>query len=145
MKLIKEIYHHLQNEFIKQKQQKLNDSNYPSNEQRLEQLKQSMKCLDEIVNQLKELIRIQRLLTSKGHRIDYRTINELNTNLKTLDGHIHNEIERIERILQVENDFYRLEKELDSHLQLSFEQLNSSQYRQDKTIIYQVYLFFCIN
>ncbi len=77
-------------------------------------------------------------MNSKGHRIDFRFGGELNANLKNLDGQIHNEIERIERALQTENDFYRLEKELEVYLQISAEQLKSSQHHQDKGIIYQV-------
>jgi hypothetical protein len=115
-----------------------NDHNYPSNERRLEQLKQLFKHLDEINNQFKELTRLQRLLNSKGHRIDFRLGGELNTNLKNLDEQIQNELERIERALQAEKDFDHLEKELDTYLQISAEQLKSSQYQQDKGIIYQV-------
>ena len=122
----------------KYKQQKPNDINYPSNEERLEQLKQLLKHLDETTNYFKELTRIQRLLTSKGHRIDFRTAGELNANLKNFDGEIYNEIERIEKILQIEDDFHRLENELDSILETSSEQLESSEHHQDKGIIYQV-------
>jgi hypothetical protein len=123
---------------MKAKQVSPNDSNYPSNDRRLEQFKIILKHLDETNNEFKELTRLQRLLNSKGHRIDFRVGVELNTNLKNLDGQIHNEIERIERALQTENDFYRLEKELDSYLQTCAEQLKSSQHHQDKGIIYQV-------
>ncbi|CAF2948786.1 unnamed protein product [Rotaria sp. Silwood2] len=130
-------YKQVENEFTKQKQQKLNDINYPSNERRLEQFKQLLKQLDEITNNFKEVTRIQRLLTNKGHRIDFRMGGELNANLKNLDGQIHNEIERIERALQTENDFHHLDKELDSYLQISSEQLKSSQHHQDKGIIFQ--------
>jgi hypothetical protein len=94
--------------------------------------------LDETNTNFKELIRMQRLLTSKGHRIDFRNGNELSTNLKNFDEQIHNEIERIERIIQTESDFHHLENELDSYLQVSSEQLKSSQHHQDKGIIYQV-------
>ncbi|CAF4315796.1 unnamed protein product [Rotaria sp. Silwood2] len=130
-------YKQVENEFTKQKQQKLNDINYPSNERRLEQFKQLLKQLDETTNNFKEVTRIQRLLTNKGHRIDFRMGGELNANLKNLDGQIHNEIERIERALQTENDFHHLDKELDSYLQISSEQLKSSQHHQDKGIIFQ--------
>jgi hypothetical protein len=65
----------------------------------------------------------------------------LNTNIKNLDGQIHSEIERIERIFQTENDFYQLEKELDSYLQISSEQLKSSHHHQEKGVIYQVINF----
>ena len=88
-------------------------------QERLEQFKQLLKRLDEINNNFKELTRLQRLLTSKGHRIDFRTGGELNTNLKNLEGQIHNEIEKTERALQTENDFRHLEKELESYLQIS--------------------------
>ncbi|CAF4548248.1 unnamed protein product, partial [Rotaria sp. Silwood2] len=131
------LYKQLENKFTKQKQLKLSDINYPSNEQRLEQFKQLLKYLDETINNFKEVIRIQRLLTNKGHRIDFRIGGELNANLKNLDGQIHNEIERIERALQIENDFHHLDKELDSYLQISSEQLKSSQHHQDKGIIFQ--------
>ncbi|CAF5135374.1 unnamed protein product, partial [Rotaria sp. Silwood1] len=77
------------------------------------------------------------LLTNKCHRIYFRICGELNANLKNLDGQIHNEIERIERALQTENDFHHLDKELDSYLQISSEQLKSSQHHQDKGIIFQ--------
>ncbi|CAF3934598.1 unnamed protein product, partial [Rotaria sordida] len=131
------LYKQLENEFTKQKQLKLSDINYPTNEQRLEQFKQLLKYLNETINNFKEVTRIQRLLTNKGHRIDFHIGGELNANLKNLDGQIHNEIERIERILQIENDFHNLNKEFDSYLQISFEQLKSSQHHQDKGIIYQ--------
>ncbi|CAF1425562.1 unnamed protein product [Rotaria sordida] len=131
------LYKQLENEFTKQKQLKLSDINYPTNEQRLEQFKQLLKYLNETINNFKEVTRIQRLLTNKGHRIDFHIGGELNANLKNLDGQIHNEIERIERVLQIENDFHNLNKEFDSYLQISFEQLKSSQHHQDKEIIYQ--------
>ncbi|CAF1432108.1 unnamed protein product, partial [Rotaria sordida] len=131
------LYKQLENEFTKQKQLKLSDINYPTNEQRLEQFKQLLKYLNETINNFKEVTRIQRLLTNKGHRIDFHIGGELNANLKNLDEQIHNEIERIERTLQIENDFHNLNKEFDSYLQISFEQLKSSQHHQDKGIIYQ--------
>ncbi len=105
-------------------------------------MKQFLKHFDETNNEFKELSRIQRLLNSKGHRIDFRIGSELNINLKNLDGQIHNEIERIERALQMENDFYHLDKELDSNLQICFEQLKSSEHQRDKGIIYQVEFSF---
>jgi hypothetical protein len=138
---VQELNQQIQNEFIKYKQLKPTDNNYPSNERRLEQFKQLLKHLDEINNQFKELARIQRLLTSRGHRIDFRFGNELNTNIKNLDEQIHNEVERIERILQTENDFHQLEKEIDSYLQISSEQLKASHHHQDKGIVYQVWNF----
>ncbi|CAF3725966.1 unnamed protein product [Adineta steineri] len=134
---VQELYQQLQNEFNKYKNQSPNDSNYPSNDRRLEQFKQLLKHFDETNNNLKELIRLQRLLISKGHRIEVRSGNELNSNLKNLDEQIHNEIERIERIIQTENDFHHLENEIDANLQTSTEQLKSSQYHQDKGNIYQ--------
>lgn len=134
---VQELYQQIQNELNKYKQLTVNDHNYPSNGRRLEQFKQLLKHLDEINNQFKELTRLQRLLNSKGHRIDFRLGGELNTNIKNLDGQIHNEIERIERALQAENDFHHLDKELESYLQTSAEQLKSSQQHQDKGIIYQ--------
>ncbi|CAM2712242.1 unnamed protein product [Rotaria socialis] len=130
-------YQKLQNEFAKEKQQKLTDMNYPSNERRLEQYKKLLKHLDETMNHFKELTRIQRLLTNKGHRIDFRSAGELNANLKTLEGQIHNEIERIERALQTENEFYNIDRELDSYLHISAEQLKSSQHHQDKDAAFQ--------
>ncbi len=136
---VQELYQHLENEFTEQKHLSPNDSNYPSNDRRLEEYKQLLNHLDETNTNFKELIRMQRLLTSKGHRIDFRNGNELSTNLKNFDEQIHNEIERIERIIQTESDFHHLEKELDSYLQVSSEQLKSSQHHQDKGIIYQVW------
>ncbi|CAF4270157.1 unnamed protein product, partial [Rotaria magnacalcarata] len=130
-------YQKLQDEFVKEKQQKLTDVNYPSNERRLEQYKKLLEHLDETVNHFKELTRIQRLLTNKGHRIDFRSAGELNANLKTLEGQIRNEIERIERALQTEKEFYNIDKELDSYLHISAEQLKSSQHHQDKDAIFQ--------
>lgn len=85
---------------------------------------------------------MQRLLTSKGHRLDLRTAGELNINLKGLEGQIHSEMERIERALQTENDFHHLEKELDGYLNISAEQLRAAQYQQDKGAAYQVRFFF---
>lgn len=131
-------YEKLQNEFIKEKQQKITDINYPSNDRRLEQYKKLLKHLNETINHFKELTRIQRLLTSKGHRIDFRNAGEINANLKTLEGQIHDEIERIERALQTENEFYCLDKDIDSYLQIASEQLKSSQYQQEKDLIFQV-------
>ncbi|CAF1318005.1 unnamed protein product [Rotaria sordida] len=102
-----------------------------------QQFKQLLKRLNQTNNNLKELRRLQRLLTSKGHRIDFRRGGQLNANFKNLQGKIHNEIERIERVLQRENDFYHLEKELESYLQISSEHFKSGQYQQDKRIDYQ--------
>jgi predicted transcriptional regulator len=125
----------------------MNDDNSLSNERRLEQLKQLLKRLDEANNHLKELARIQRLLTSKGHRIDFRSGNELNGNFKNLEGQIQTEIERNERALQTENDFHHLDKEFESFLQISSEQLKSAQHQQDKGTAYQVKIsyIFCFN
>ncbi|CAF4141502.1 unnamed protein product, partial [Rotaria sordida] len=139
---VQNLYQQLQNDFTKLKQQSSSiDDNRHDNllsiEKRLEQFKQLLKRLDEINNNLKELTRLQRLLTSKGHRIDFRIGGELNANLKNLEGQIHNEIEKIERALQTENDFHHLEKELESYLQISSEHLKSAQHQQDKGMAYQ--------
>ncbi|UJR08743.1 hypothetical protein I4U23_013000 [Adineta vaga] len=134
---VQELFQQLQTEFNRLKHQSPLDSNYPSTERRLEQYKQLLKHLDETNNSFKELTRLQRLLTSKGHRIDFRHGNELNTNLKNFDELIHNEIERIERVIHTENEFHLLENELDACLQMSAEQLKSSQHHQDRGIIYQ--------
>jgi predicted nucleic acid-binding Zn-ribbon protein len=136
---IQELYQQLSNDFTKFKQQSsIIDDNFATNEKRLEQFKYLLKRLDEINNNLKELTRIQRLLTSKGHRIDFRIGGELNANLKNLEGQIQTEIERIERALQAENDFHHLDKEFESYLQISSEQLKSAQHQQDKGAAYQV-------
>jgi hypothetical protein len=128
----------LQTDFNKYKQQSsINDDSLP-NERRLEQLKQFLRRLDESNNDLKELSRIQRLLTSKGHRIDFRLGGELSGNLKSLEGQIQNDIERTERTLQTENDFHQLGKEFESFLQSCSEQLKSAQNQQDKGLAYQV-------
>ncbi|CAF1181841.1 unnamed protein product [Rotaria sp. Silwood1] len=112
---VQNLYQQLQNDFTKLKQQSsfIDDNRHYdllSIEKHLEQFKQLLKRLDETNNNLKELTRLQRLLTSKGHRIDFRTGGELNANLKNLEGQIYNEIERMERALQRETDFYHLEK-----------------------------------
>ncbi|CAF4123333.1 unnamed protein product, partial [Rotaria sordida] len=130
---VQNLYQQLQNDFTKLKQQSsfIDDNRHYdllSIEKHLEQFKQFLKRLDETNNNLKELTRLQRLLTSKGHRIDFRTGGELNANLKNLQEQIHNEIERMEKALQTENDFYHLEKELESYLQISSEHLKSAQY-----------------
>ena len=109
-----------------------------SNQRRLEQYQQLLRRLDEANNSSKELSRTQRLLASKGHRIDARPGGELNINLKNLEGQIQSEIERIERNIHVENDFHNLEKELDFYLQASSEQLRTAQQQQDKGTAYQV-------
>lgn len=101
-------------------------------------MKQLLRRLDDSNNNLKELSRQQRLLTSKGHRIDFRSGSELNSNFKSLEGQLQSEIERIEKALQTENDFHHLEKELDSYLQISSEQLKSAAHQQDKGSAYQV-------
>lgn len=51
----------------------------------------------------------------------------------------------MERALQTEHEFHHLEKELESHLQFSTEQLKSSQHQSDKGMIYQVGEFWKIN
>jgi curved DNA-binding protein CbpA len=141
---IQDFYQQLQNDFTKFKQQSSINDDSLSNERRLEQVKQFFKRLDESNNQLKELSRIQRLLTSKGHRIDFRLGSELSGNLKNLEEQIQNEIERTEKILQTENDFYHLDKEFESYLQISSEQLKSAQHQQDKGLAYQVEIFLFI-
>lgn len=130
---VQKLYDKLQNEYAKLKQSS------SSNEQRLEQYKQLLKHFDETKNQFQELTRLQRLLNSKGYRIDFRFASELNVNLKNFDGVLQTDIERIERAIQNENDFYQLDKELETYLTSSAEQLNSSQHHQDRGIIYQVY------
>lgn len=130
---IQSIYQQLQSDFNRLKQ---NDNHH--DEKHFEEFKQLLKHVDETNNNLKELARIQRLLTSKGHRIDFRVGSELNGNLKTLEGFIQNEIERTEKVLQTENDFHQLEKEFEKYLQLSSEQLKSAQLQQDKGTAYQV-------
>ncbi|CAF4487048.1 unnamed protein product [Rotaria socialis] len=139
---VHEFYQQLQNDFtkLKEKSASIEDSRYDDStsiEKRLEQFKQLLKRLDEINNSLKDLTRIQRLLTSKGHRIDFRAGGELNANLKNLEGQIHTEIERIERALQTEIDFHNLEKEIELYLQTSSEQLRSAQHQPDKGNAYQ--------
>ncbi len=135
---IQDLYQQLQHDFTKFKQQSSINDDSLSNEKRLEQVKQFFKRLDELNNQLKELSRIQRLLTSKGHRIDFRLASELNGNLKNLEEQIQNEIERIEKILQTENEFHDLDEKFQSYLQISSEQLKSAQHQQDKGLAYQV-------
>ena len=140
---LQESYRQLQNDLIRFKQQSTSiDGNHPedglSNQQRFEQYQQLMSRLDELNNQSKELSRTHRLLTSKGHRIDFRSGGELNVNLKNLEGQIHHEIERIERNLHAENDFHNLEKELDFYLQQSSEQFKGIPQHADKAVAYQV-------
>lgn len=86
-------------------------------------MRQLLARLGETSSDAKDLARVQRLLTSKGHRVDLRATGELNTNLKHLDGDIHHEIERMERGLQAEHDFHRLENELQANLHMSSEQM----------------------
>lgn len=64
--------------------------------------------------------------------------SELNGNLKNLEEQIQNEIERIEKILQTENEFHDLDEKFQSYLQISSEQLKSAQHQQDKGLAYQV-------
>ncbi|UJR37453.1 hypothetical protein I4U23_030156 [Adineta vaga] len=139
---IQNLYGQLQNDFTQLKQQSLSIENnhrtdFISNDRRLEQYKHLLKRLDDMNNRLKELTRTQRLLTSKGHRIDSRASGELNTNLRNLEEQIHNEIERAEKALQTENDFHHVESELETYLQISSEQLKSNQQQPDKHISYQ--------
>ena len=102
-------------------------------------MKQLLARLGETSSEAKELARVQRLLTSKGHRVDLRTTGELNTNLKHLDGEIHHEIERMERGAQAEHDFHRLEKELEANLHMSSEQMQLVQHHpNDQSNNYQV-------
>ena len=136
---LQDVYQQLQSDFNRFKQQSSTDD---TNEKRLEQLKQLLRRLDDSNNNLKELSRQQRLLTSKGHRIDFRSGSELNSNFKSLEGQFQSEIERIEKALQTETDFHHLEKELDSYLQISSEQLKSASHQQDKGSAYQVRTFF---
>ena len=72
---------------------------------------------------------MQRLLIGQGHRIDSRIDGQLNVHVKQLEGQIHNEIERIERVLQTENDFHHLEKEFDAYLQSALEQFQASSHQ----------------
>ena len=72
---------------------------------------------------------MQRLLIGQGHRIDSRIDGQLNVHVKQLEGQIHNEIERIERALQTENDFHHLEKEFDGYLQSALDQFQASSYQ----------------
>lgn len=135
---VQELYQKLEHDFRKVKEHSPDASDYPSLDRRLEQFQQLVKHLDQTNEQLKELTRLQRSLNLKGHRIDFRLGGELNANCKNLDGQIHHQIERMERALQTENEFHHLEKDLDSHLQISADQLKSSQHQQDKGMIYQV-------
>jgi len=121
-----------------------------SNEQRLNRTKTYLQRSDELANQLKELTRIQRLLSSKGHRIDLRVLNDFNGNMKIFEGQIHQQTEKLEKISQTENDFHQLEKEFDSYLQTSSEQFKGITNQQDKTLGYQVkkvvvFLFIIFN
>ncbi|CAF3855305.1 unnamed protein product, partial [Adineta steineri] len=136
---VQDLYQQLRNDFLQIKQQSVdNNDKFISNENRLKQYKQVLERLDDTNNRLKELIRIQRLLTSKGHRIDFRIGGELNGNLKNLEGQIHNELERTERVLQTESDFHHIEKEFEIYLQISSDELKSAQQQQqDKDISYQ--------
>ncbi|CAF4349132.1 unnamed protein product, partial [Adineta steineri] len=136
---VQDLYQQLRNDFLQIKQQSSdNNDEFISNENRLKQYNQVLERLDDTNNRLKELIRVQRLLTSKGHRIDFRIGGELNGNLKNLEGQIHNELERTERVLQTESDFHHIEKEFEIYLQISSDELKSAQQQQqDKDISYQ--------
>jgi hypothetical protein len=139
---MQDLYRELQFELTRLKQQSPTlDGGSPdglSNQRRLEQYQQLLKRLDETNNNSKELARTQRLLASKGHRIDARPGGELNINLKSLEGQIQSEMERLERNIHVENDFHNLEKELDIYLKTSSDQLQTAQQQQDKGTAYQV-------
>ena len=139
---MQDLYRELQFELTRLKQQSPTldggSSDDLSNQRRLEQYQQLLKRLDETNNNSKELARIQRLLASKGHRIDARPGGELNINLKNLEGQIQSEMERLERNIHVENDFHNLEKELDIYLKASSDQLQTAQQHQDKGTAYQV-------
>jgi hypothetical protein len=103
----------------------------------VEEVKHLLQRLVENDEHFKELTRLQRLFTSKGHRIDVRRASELNINVKHLEGQLQTELERLERAQQTERDFHQLEKEFDAHLKIVTEQI-SSQSNDDKGIIYQV-------
>ena len=140
---VQNLYRLLQNDLTKFKQGSLSsDGTHPddglSNQQRLEQYQQLMRRADELNNQSKALASSHRLLTSKGHRIDFRPAGELNVSLKNLEGQIHHEMERVERNLQAEKDFSQLEKDLDLYLQQSSEQFRAAQQNPDKAVAFQV-------
>ena len=101
----------------------------PSNERRAEQVRQLSKRLDDVDHDLEELLSVQCLLIGQGHRIDSRIDGQLDVQVKHLDGQIHNEIERIERVLQTENDFHHLEKEFDAYLQSALAQFQASSHQ----------------
>ena len=125
----------LQNDLTKFKNDATNSDGNP---QRLEQYQQLMKRLEDLNAQSKSLSASHRLLTSRGHRIDFRPAGDLNLNLKNLEGQIHHEIERVERNLQSEKDFSQLERELDVFLQHSSEEFRAAQQNPDKTLAFQV-------
>ena len=133
----RELYEQLRSDFLRLTQQQEGDDS--SNQQQLEDMKQLLARLGETNTEAKELARVQRLLTSKGHRVDLRTTGELNTNLKHLDGEIHHEIERMERGAQAEHDFHRLDKELEGKLHMSSEQMKLVQHHpNEQSTSYQV-------
>ncbi|CAF1572819.1 unnamed protein product, partial [Didymodactylos carnosus] len=110
-------------------------------EMRLERLKMLSEKVDEANNHIRELSRTQRLLTSKGHRLEQigggGSISELSSNLKTIESQLNNEIERMERAVQAEINLHEIEKELDVYMNTCAEQLKSSQYHPEKSTIYQ--------
>jgi hypothetical protein len=117
----------------------ITNDDVPSNRQRLEQYQQLLLRLNDTSHQTKEHAHVQRLLISKGHRIDVQVDGDINMNMKHLNEQIDHEIERIERNLQAEDDFHRLENEFESHLQISTEQLTSiAGQQQGNSIVYQV-------
>lgn len=103
---------------------------------RLEEVKHLLQRLVENEEHFKELTRLQRLLTSKGHRVDVCRASELNINLKHLEGQLQTELERLERVQQTEKDFHQLEKEFETLLKIATEQLSSQS--NERGIIYQV-------
>lgn len=113
-------------------------NNQLSSQERLEIYQNILKRLDQLNNAGKELTRNQRLLTSKGHRIDQRPGGDLTINLKNLEGQMHHEIERVQRNIQAENDFRQLEKDFENELRSSNEQFRLVQEQSgDKTLGFQ--------
>ena len=92
----------------------------------LDQVKHLLHRLGENEEHFHELTRLQRLLTSKGHRIDVQRVSELNINVKHLQGQLLTELQRLERVQQIEKDFQQVEKEFDSRMKIVQEQISSS-------------------
>lgn len=99
-------------------------------------MKDLLQRLTENEEHFQELTRLQRLLISKGHRIDVTRASELNINLKHLQGQLQTEVERLERVQQTEKDLHQFEKEFDTLMKIAQEQIASPSL--DKGIIYQV-------